>query len=151
MPRSTAFVPFVLAAALAAAGCSSDTPTTPGDTQTPVSIAETFAESLNPNGGRTHPFIVERAGEVSAVLSSVTPHTEINTETGIETEVATVLGLSIGTWNGQVCQIILANDNATIGVTVTGSATAIGSFCVRVYDVGKLKKNVEYSVTITHY
>jgi hypothetical protein len=141
-------------AALAAAGCG-DTPTTPGETLAPVSVSESFSDSLNPNGGRTHPFLIERAGEVTTVLSSVTPHTETATdaETGTVTvtEIATVLGLSLGTWNGQVCQIILANDNATNGITLTGSATAVGSFCVRVYDVGKLKKNVDYTVTIVHY
>jgi hypothetical protein len=139
MPRSTAFAPLALVAALAAAGCSGDTPTTPGETLAPISVTESFTDSVNPNGGRTHPFAVERAGELSATLTSVAPDAEA------------IVGLSIGTWNGQVCQIVLANDNARTGITVTGSATVAGAFCVRVYDVGKLTANVEYTVTVTHF
>ena len=37
---------------------------------------------------------------------------------------------------------MLANDNATQGISVTGSTTTTGTLCARIYDVGKLTVNV---------
>ena len=52
-----------------------------------------------------------------------------------------VIGVSIGTWNGDhPARLVIANDNATNGASVTGHATATGNYCVRVYDVGKLTR-----------
>ena len=61
------------------------------------------------------------------------------------------VGLSIGTWNGVACQIVLANDNAASGASVTGTATVTGNYCVRVYDVGKLTQAAGYQITVTHF
>jgi hypothetical protein len=57
----------------------------------------------------------------------------------------------MGTWNGSACQIILANDNAALNVTLTGTANSVGQFCARVYDVGKLTATVDYSIEVTHF
>jgi len=115
MLRSTTIRALLLLAPLAAA-CGgddvADTPTAP----TPVAVTEQFSDTLNPNGGRTHPFVVQQAGTVSARLSAISPDDTV------------VVGLSLGTWNGQVCQIILANDAALVNVTVTGSAQQTGQF-----------------------
>jgi len=62
--------------------------------------------------------------------------------------------LSMGTWNGVACSVgspTLANDNATVGVPLTASATATGNYCVRVYDAGKLTQPTAYQLTVTHY
>ena len=138
MLRPTILTTVLLAAALGAACGDDDTPTAPSGPD-PVSVSETFNDVLNPNGGRTHPFVAERAGTVTAVINSLAP------------DAAVVIGLSLGTWNGVSCQVILANDNAQVNQTLTGSATGIGGFCVRVYDTGRLTQNVEYSVTVTHF
>jgi len=93
------------------------------------------------NGASTQPFVVQRAGTVVAALTALDP-------------AATVIGLSLGTWNGVACAIgsgALANDAATLGVSITGSATATGNYCVRVYDVGKLTQAAAYQLTITHF
>ena len=141
MLRPNALVPLLLAASLAA--CSDDSPTAPTDSVTPVQVTESFTDFLNPNGGRTHTFNAERAGTVQAKLISLAPD-----------ETATI-GLSLGTWNGAACAIIIANDNASLAsaaaAQVTGSATGTGAFCVRVYDVGKLTQNIEYVVTVDHF
>jgi hypothetical protein len=138
MLRSSTFRALLLLAPLAA-GCGSDdlpdTPTAP----TPVAITEPFNGDLNPNGGRTHPFVVQQAGQVSARLTALAPDDTLT------------VGLSLGTWNGQVCQIILANDAAVLNVTVTGSAQQTGQFCVRVYDVGRLTASITYQIDVTHY
>ena len=127
-----------LAAALVLAGCGDNSTTNTPTGPTPVAVTETFSGTLNPNGGITHPFAVQQTGNVTATLSTVSPE-------------GTTIGLSLGTWNGQTCQIILANDNAVQGNSVVGSATSTGSFCARVYDVGKLTGLTDYEISVTHF
>jgi hypothetical protein len=122
-----------------------DSPTDPTDQpEAPVEIIEpTISGTLTVNGGATHPFLVQRAGNAVATLTELLPD---NTA---------VIGLSMGTWNGVSCQIIIANDNATLNPSaptpsVVGTASA-GNFCVRVHDVGKLTQPVEYSLVIRHF
>src|SRR5215217_7258698 len=129
MLRPTVLAPLFLAATLSTtltiAGCSDDTPP-PADPTPPASITETFTDTLNVNGARTHPFAAQRAGSVIASLTSLAPDDTVT------------IGLSLGTWNGTSCQVVLANDNATLtSGTVVASASSTGSLCVRVYDVGK--------------
>src|SRR5688572_13442157 len=114
---------FLTAGLFSGCGDSIETPTTPTDP--PVEIAEPFTGTLTINGAFTHAFIVQRAGQATATLTSLSPDS------------AAVISLSLGTWNGQVCQILLANDAATLNTTVVGTASA-GNFCVRLLDVGRL-------------
>lgn len=133
----TFLVPLVATVTLA--GCGSDnpidTPTTP--TQ-PTQVTETFSDSLNVNGARTHSFPVERAGQVSAQLKSLSNQ-------------SATIGLSLGTWNGQSCAIIISNTNAVLNTTVLGTASTSGQFCVWLNDVGKLTAGVDYSIDVIHF
>ncbi len=129
----------MLAVALSAAACSNnDTVTAP--TPTPVSVTDTFSGTLNRNGAASFPFNVSAQGFVYATLSSVADST-------------IPMGLSLGIWNTTTtaCSIVLANDAALQGTTVTGSATNIGQLCVRVYDVGKVVDPLDYQLTVVHY
>lgn len=139
--RSLAIAPMVLAAGVLVAGCGDDSSETPTEPTSPVSVVETFSDTLNINGARTHTFVAQRAGTVSAVLVTLAPD-----------DTATV-GLSIGTWNGSACQTVIANDNATLAgnKSVLGSATGTGAFCVRLYDVGRLTQAIDYSVSVEHF
>jgi uncharacterized membrane protein (UPF0136 family) len=134
----TATVVLLPMAALAAGCNSNNTPTNPTPPQQPIAIVETFAESLNVNGGRTHVFAVTTVGTVTARIETLS-------------DPSAIVGLSMGTWNGSACQIILANDNAALNVTLTGTANSVGQFCARVYDVGKLTATVDYSIEVTHF
>jgi hypothetical protein len=129
--------------ALGASACSNNdtiTPTTPTTPTTPGNaITEPpFTGTLRVNGAATYPFTATTAGTITATLSSVAPDATIG------------IGLSIGTWNGAACQIVIANDNATQTVAITGTVTAASSLCVRVYDVGRLTAPVDFNVTIVH-
>jgi hypothetical protein len=140
MLRSRTFRALLLLAPLAA-GCGDDQPNGPTAPE-PVAVTEQINSGdnpLNPNGGRTHPFDVLQPGTVSARLTGLSPDDTIT------------VGLSLGTWNGQVCQILLANDAAVLNVTVTGTAQQTGRFCVRIYDVGKLTASTDYSIELTHF
>jgi hypothetical protein len=148
MLRFRTFRALLLLAPLAAAcgdNNSTNTPTGPG----PVQVSQTFTSDddpsvpvsgpLNPNGGRTHPFTVQQAGTVTATLTALGPDETV------------IVGLSLGTWNGQVCQVILRNDAAVLNSTVTGAAQQTGNFCVSIYDVGRLTGATTYSIVVTHF
>lgn len=136
MSRSSARA-FVLIIMLIAAACGDnpfDIPTQP----TPTNVTETFAGTLNPNGAATHSFTVQTAGTLTATLMTVSPDSTI------------AIGLSLGTWNGAVCQIVLANDRALQGTVITGTASSFGNLCVRVYDVGNITEPTSYEVQVVH-
>ena len=129
----------LLAAALSAAACGDDsTPTSP-TTPEPTAVTDTFNGTLSRNGASSFPFNVSAAGFVYATLTSVT-------------DASTAVGLSLGTWNTSTsaCTVVLANDAAVQGTTVTGSVTGIGQLCVRVYDVGRVVDPLDYQLTVVH-
>jgi hypothetical protein len=135
--------PFVLASLtiFGAPACSTNPFPTPTDTSTPpTEVTETFDGQLTVNGAVTHPFAVQRSGAVTLRLLAVDP-------------ADATIGLSLGTWNANsnICQVILANDSAPGGTTVVGTASTIGSFCARVYDVGRLSRSILYTLTVTHF
>ncbi|MEQ1727446.1 MAG: hypothetical protein ABL982_03620 [Vicinamibacterales bacterium] len=130
----------MLAIALSAAACSNNDTVTSPTTAPPVSVTDTFNGTLNRNGAASFPFNVSAQGFVYATLTSVADTT-------------VPMGLSLGIWNTttSVCSMVLSNDAAVQGTTLTGSATNIGQLCVRVYDVGKLVDPLDYQLTVVHY
>jgi len=125
-------------AATTLAGCGSNNNPIASTPITPVTVTETFSGSLNVHGAQTHSFAVDRAGTVSATIKTLS-------------DSAATLGVSLGTWNGAACAIIISNTAAVLNTTVTGTATSTGRFCVWLNDVGKLTEGVDYSVDVTHY
>jgi hypothetical protein len=138
--RRSIFALLLLATlATAAAGCNDDdptTPTTPTNPNAPLTFTQTFTGTLNTNGGSTSPFVASTGGTVTATLASVTPDATV------------AVGLSLGTWTGSACQVVIANDNAVQGATVTGTVTSAASLCVRIYDVGRVTAPLNYSITV---
>jgi hypothetical protein len=63
------------------------------------------------------------------------------------------VGMSLGTWNATTnsCVLIVTNDTALGGATIVGTASTAGTFCVRVYDVGKLSRSILYTIDVTHF
>jgi hypothetical protein len=120
----------------AAPGCGANTaaltaPTLPTAT-------DTYSGTMTRNGGFDYPFASTQAGTVTASFTNI----------GIDNTIA--LGLGLGTWNGSTCSILLVNDNATVGVTVSGAVSAAGSLCVRVFDVGYVGDPLAYQVQVVH-
>jgi hypothetical protein len=136
MRHLTLFCPLLLAASFIACG-SDDTPNIPTQ-PTPVTITQSFSDTLNINGARTHSFTVDRAGTVSAQVKALSDQ-------------AATLGVSLGTFNGVACMIIISNTAAVLNTTVTGTAQSTGQFCVWVNDVGKLTAGLDYTIDVTHY
>ena len=137
---------------VAVAACGQSDPFLPTGPSTPPTVrSDTFSGILTKNSAYTHPFTVADAGAVSVfLLSSADPaHPENN---------AIPLGVSLGTWNGTSCAIVIASDN-TVPVNsddplkgkLAGQATAAGNLCVRVYDVGYVPAASTYELLIDHY
>ena len=123
--------------ALCASACGDDTPSTPTPT-TPVTVTDTWAGALNRNGAASYSFSTAASGNVTATISSLQPDSTV------------VVGLSLGTWNGTSCQVVLANDKATQSSYLIGTASAAGSLCVRVYDVGNVVDPLTYEIQVNH-
>jgi hypothetical protein len=124
---------------VAAAACGEDTPTAPEQpVQRPTVTEPPIQGRLTVNGAATHPFTTG-SGQISVTVTELVPDS------------AAVIGVSLGTWNGTACQIVIANDNAAQGAGILGTASGPGAFCVRVYDVGQLKAATEYTLTVVHF
>jgi hypothetical protein len=128
----------VLVLALAATGCSSDDDLIPTTPTTPVTVTETYADTIGRNGARTHNFSSQASGTVTATLTTLSPDS------------ALVVGFALGTWNGSLCQQVLVKDDATQGTVLTGGVSTFGSLCVRIYDVGNVTEPVNYEITVVH-
>ena len=132
----------VTAAASACGSNNTSTPTTP--TTVPTVLTETFSGTLLKNAAYTHPFAVTDSGDVSVfLLESVDPARPDNN--------AIPIGVSLGTWNGVSCSVVIASDNISPGASLTGRATAAGNLCVRVYDIGFVPGSANYELLIDHY
>jgi hypothetical protein len=129
-------------AAVAACGGNSNTAPT-GPSTLPTVLTETFSGTLTRNSAYTHPFSVSDSGDVSVFLITSADARDANNSIPI--------GVSLGTWNGASCAIVIANDNVAPGSSITGRATAAGNLCVRVYDVGFVPVASTYELLIDHY
>jgi hypothetical protein len=129
------------------AGCDNvdeSIPTIP--TPAPI-VNESLSGTVTVSGAGTKTFVATAAGTVTATLTAVANQVGEGEEP--DTTAVTV-GFGLGTWNGSLCQVVLANDNATLGTVVVGNVTAFGTLCIRVYDVGKLTKPISYTVDVGH-
>jgi hypothetical protein len=135
------FVPLLCPLVIATTfiGCSSGNNTPQVPTQPSlVTITQSFSGTLTVNGAQTHSFTVDRAGTVSAQVKSLSDQ-------------AATLGVSLGTYNGSACTIIISKTDAVLNTAVAGTAQSTGQFCVWVNDVGKLTSGLDYTIDVTHY
>ena len=126
-----------VAIALSTVACGSDTtsPTTP---TTPVSSTDTFAGPLTQNGAQTFPFTTAASGTITATLTTLAPNSTL------------VVGLALGTWNGNACQIILTKDTATQSSFIVGQASQSSTYCVRIFDVGNVTDPQTFELQVNH-
>ena len=146
--RRLLLVPLIILAS----ACGDDTQFTNVQPSAPPTVVSvTFSGTLTRNAAFTHTFPVTDSGDVSVfLLSSIDARNPENN--------AVPIGVSLGTWNGQSCSIVIASDNTTPVSTddplrgkLTGRATAAGNLCVRVYDVGYVPSAANYELLIDHY
>jgi hypothetical protein len=136
--RSLARLAPLAAVLLLGSGCSSNDSSTAPAPLSPT-LGETFTGTLALHGGTSYAFTVTGAGSVTATLTSLLPDS------------ARPVGLSLGTWNGSICQVVLSNDNTIQGQEVVGQSSGTGTFCVRVYDsAGTVTQPQTYVVDVSH-
>jgi hypothetical protein len=117
--------------------CTGNGSTSPSTTP-PAQVNDTFSGALNQNGALSFTFAVAAAGTLTATL------------TAVGSDSPPKIGLSLGTWNGSSCSVVIANDNATVGTAMQGQASAAGVLCVRLYDVGNIVTPVTVEVQVMH-
>jgi hypothetical protein len=133
----------IAGAVVAMSACSNDTLSSLTTPSTPQSFTDTFVGTLSKNGAFTHSFTTASLGGVTATIVNLQP-----TSTQI-------VGMSLGVWTGVVCSTSpqtggASSDVATTGSAITLNATAAGSLCVRLYDVGFIDQPVIYTLQVTH-
>jgi hypothetical protein len=135
----------LLAFALAASGCGGNTATAP--TVNPPTVTEVFNGSLDSGGSNVHTFTLTKTGEIDATITGET--VLVN---GTATAVTIGLGLDLGVWDGTSCGAAFTNPAAKTGTVVSGVASTLTSFCVRLYDVGNITPGspVSYTVSVAH-
>ena len=143
MYRLNARAILLAVAVLATGACSNDTLSSVTTPTTPVTFTDTFTGTLSRNGSFTHSFTTASLGAVSASIVNLQPTS------------SQIVGLSLGVWNGTACSTSPAtggssSDIATTGSSITLNATAAGSLCVRLYDVGFITDPVLYTLQVTH-
>jgi len=133
----------LLALATSVAGCNDsttntvNTPTTPTTPTTPATT-ETFTGTLHLNGAETYNFTAASGGTVVITLTGLPDGTP-------------PVGLSLGTWTGSACQIVIDNSNAAQSAIVTGTVTSAASLCARVYDAhGTIATPADFTLTAAH-
>jgi len=138
MHRLISRLVLLVAVSLTVSGCggnSNDSVVAPP----PPTLTETFTGTLTLNGATTFSFNVTGSGDMRAQLTTLSPDS------------TKPVGLSLGTWNGSICQVILPNDNAIQGSVVDGRASTTGSFCVRIYDAaGTVVDPQSYVIDVFH-
>ena len=104
-----------------------------------ATVTDSFTGTITLNGATTYSFTATGVGSITAVLTTLSPDS------------TQPVGLSVGTWNGSICQIVLADDASIQGSQVLGNSSATGSFCVRIYDAGGTVVQPEtYTIDVTH-
>jgi hypothetical protein len=138
------YVRAILAVAVLATGaCSNDTLSSLTTPTNPTIFTDTFTGTLSQNGSFTHSFTTASLGAVTVTIVGLAPNS------------SQIVGLSLGVWNGSACSTSpqtggSSSDTATSGSTITLNASAAGSLCVRLYDVGFITAPVLYTLQVTH-
>src|SRR5262245_19352806 len=135
-------VAVVVALCVLATACDEGTPGIVQPTVNPATITDTFTGNVAPNSADSHAFVITLSGKIAVTLTAVGPPSTAEVS----------IGLGIPT--GLACSLTLGD--ATTVTTTAGSTPQIcgtilpGTFCVVVYDVGRLTDPVDYTVTVAH-
>ena len=136
--RRLAVVSAIALATLGITACDGEDPAPTTPTVPTPNVTETFAGSININGAATFTFPTTTGGTVNATLRSLTPVTTVQ------------VSLALGTWNGVNCQVVLNNDRATQGGSITGNVSGAGTLCVRISDIGQLTQQTGFEIVVVH-
>lgn len=126
----------LVVAVVAMFGCGDDAPPPTAPTPGPP-VANNFTGTITTNGAASHNFTAASAGVLTATLTSLKPNAEL------------VVGFGVGTWNGTVCNVVLARDRAVQSTVIYANVNASGELCVRIYDVATVNEPTEYAIDVS--
>jgi hypothetical protein len=145
-PRLGSRISLAVALLIVAGACGGedDSVTAP---PTSTTATDTFSNILTLNGARVHTFTVTAGGSITALLTNLRVPVDESLPAGTPVPV----GLSLGTWNGSICQIVLDNPSSLQGSVVVGQTTATGTFCTRIYDAtGSVVEPQSYTIEVSY-
>jgi hypothetical protein len=134
--RRLLLIPGVLALMLTTltAGCGN----VKTETSSTTEYEEEFAGTVNPGAGEMHVFTVSQKGTITAHFSA------------IGDDGTRILGLAIGNYSGNACQIAVANDASAQDVYLAATVSASGTLCARAYDSQAVPDATTYTLTVKH-
>ena len=132
----------LIVSAVAAAGCSNASVTTPS-TSTAATSTEYFTGTLTPGGSAFYSFNVSNAGTAEVTLASMT-----SAKIGPATPFTLRVGL--GTPLGEGCSTIRTIDTPPGLSAQLLNALGAGTSCVNVADIGSIRGSVLFAVRIVH-
>jgi hypothetical protein len=108
---------------------------------TPTVITDSFTGTFGPQGRNWHPFTVKEPGVMSVTIISLSPDPILT------------VGIGLGAPSGADCVLHLRNDAVHQASLLTASATAAGTYCVAIFDVGALAEDAttDYTVQLSHF
>ena len=124
----------IVVLSLGVAACGDDLSSIP---VTPDPRTTTFTGTIDRNDAETQLFDTARSGSVAARLTALAPDDTIS------------IGVSLGAWNGNSCQILLAKDDTKVNGVVAGNVSNATTLCLRVYDVGAISEPATYTIDVT--
>jgi hypothetical protein len=105
---------------------------------------ETFSGTVDPVSGgggglgTVHTFSVKNTGEWTAVVTALTPSTNV------------AFGLVYGQNVSGQCSIITTNPLSHISIAGLGGPITAGSYCIAVYDAGNFTVTEAYTLSVSH-
>jgi hypothetical protein len=135
-------VAVVVALCVLATACDEGDPGIVQPTVNPATITDTFTGNVAPNAADSHAFVITLSGKIAITLTAVGPPPTAEVSVGIGIPVGLTCSLTLG--EGTTA-------TTTAGSTPQISGTVLpGTFCVVVFDLGKLTEPVDYTVTVAH-
>ena len=126
------FIPALLLATLGACGGVVD----PSKNQT-----STFTDTVPLAGaGPVHTFGVSKTGEISAIVTSLTPTVQSGT----------LFGVAYGQFISNTCSLLSLNQFTVVGGTAISGPITPGTYCIQIIDEGFFKVNEQYTLTVSH-
>src|SRR2546430_2460773 len=106
---------------------------------------ETFTGTITVTEAHPHPFSVAKTGEFTAKVTALTP-----TSTAL-VGLALVFAASDGSCSGSI-QIVQQNNFVNVNTPALGGQIFSGKYCIVIYDVGALPKDItqNYTITVSH-
>jgi len=100
---------------------------------------ETFTGTVTPQGFTSHPFSVNKTGEISVKITALAPLN--NVPLGIIWAQAD---------SGGSCVAVIQSGVANLGIPAISGQIYSGNYCVLVYDLGILSDPETYTVVVSH-